>query len=285
MATSPTPDGAGTTAAVPRRTRIRPCIDLHQGRVKQIIGSSLSDGNAGGLVENFVSPHAPAHYSRLYRDAGLTGGHVVLLGATPETVAAARAALAAWPGHLQVGGGVTADNAADWIAAGASRVIVTSYVFCDGAIHWERLRALRDALGGDRGRLVLDLSCRRREADGRYYVVTNRWQTWTDTEVTAELLQTLSEYCCEFLVHAVDVEGKQSGIQEDIVQFLGDHCPETVEATYAGGVRSLEDLDLIERLGRGRVDATVGSALDIFGGPLKFEDVVDWHNKRNPHCQ
>ena len=258
-------------------TRIRPCIDLHDGQVKQIVGSTLKDDATA--TENYTSPHPPSHYSQLYRDDNLTGGHVIMLG--PNNTQAAREALAAWPKGLQVGGGITGDNCIEWMEAGASHVIVTSYVFCDGQIHWERLRDLVATLGS-KDKLVLDLSCRKKESDQQYYVVTNRWQTWTDTIVTAELLQQLSEYCSEFLIHAVDVEGMQAGILPDIVEFLGEQCPDSVSVTYAGGVRSLEDLDLVERLGKGRVDVTVGSALDIFGGSLSFQAVVDWHSQRNP---
>jgi phosphoribosylformimino-5-aminoimidazole carboxamide ribotide isomerase len=260
-------------------TRIRPCIDLHQGQVKQIVGSSLSsdDPSSTSTQVNFTSDQPPSYFAKLYRDANLTGGHVILLG--PGNDDAAKNALATWPEGLQVGGGVTDENCVDWIQAGAAQVIVTSYVFCDGIIHWGRLQTLLEKLGSE-DKLVLDLSCRKKE-DGKYYVVTNRWQTFTDTVVDADLLQKLALYCCEFLIHAVDVEGKQSGIQEDIVMFLGEHCPEGIAATYAGGVRSLDDLDLVERLGRGRVDVTVGSALDIFGGPLPFKDVVEWHTTRN----
>ena len=254
-----------------RSTRIRPCIDLHEGQVKQIVGSSLTDDSA---QVNFASDHSAAYFSDLYRKANLTGGHVILLG--PGNDQAAKEALQAWPGGLQVGGGVNDTNCDEWIRLGASQVIVTSYVFCDGQIHWERLQKLLDKLGS-KDKLVLDLSCRKK--DGKYFVVTNRWQTFTDTVVDAELLEKLASYCCEFLVHAVDVEGKQSGIQEDIVEFLGENSP--IPVTYAGGVRSLEDLDLVERLGKGKVDVTVGSALDIFGGTLSFQDVVEWHNKRS----
>ncbi|GKY99037.1 hypothetical protein MPSEU_000859400 [Mayamaea pseudoterrestris] len=266
-------------------TRIRPCIDLHQGQVKQIVGSTLKDDDndahaaTPAVQENFVSQHPPSYYTKLYQQANLTGGHVIMLG--PNNEIAARDALAAWPNGLQIGGGVTSDNCLDWINAGASHVIVTSYVFCDGKIHWERLKQLVQVLGS-KNKLVLDLSCRKKESDNQYYVVTNRWQTWTDTIVNAELLQSLSEYCSEFLIHAVDVEGMQSGILEDVVELLGEHCPDNVSVTYAGGVRSLDDLNLVERLGKGKVDVTVGSALDIFGGSLDFQTVVNWQNERNP---
>jgi phosphoribosylformimino-5-aminoimidazole carboxamide ribotide isomerase len=199
----------------------------------------------------------------------------------PGNVDAARSALAAYPNMLQIGGGITDQNAPEWIQAGASHVIVTSHVFSNGQIDFDRLHKLRDVVGKEK--LVLDLSCRRRKEsaadDGHYYVVTDRWQKFTDFPVHASTLQRLAEYCDEFLVHGVDVEGKQCGILQDLVQLLGDHSP--IPVTYAGGVRSIADLDLVESIGRGRVDCTVGSALDVFGGSLPYKDVVRWHKARN----
>jgi phosphoribosylformimino-5-aminoimidazole carboxamide ribotide isomerase len=201
----------------------------------------------------------------------------------PGNAQAARAALRAFPGGFHVGGGITNENAAEWLEAGASHVIVTSHVFRDGGLRLDRLEALVEAAGG-KERLVLDLSCRRKPeeglAGGHYYVVTDRWQKFTDLPVTAETLHKLSAYCAEFLVHGVDVEGRRCGILEDLVALLGEHCP--IPVTYAGGVRSLEDMELVERLGHGKVDCTVGSALDIFGGTLAYDEVVAWHRKRNP---
>lgn len=294
-------------------TRIRPCIDLHEGKVKQIVGSSLrttapteaeasaASASSSSASVNFSSDEPPSHFARMYRNDNLTGGHVIMLGRGESNERAARNALEGWPGGLQVGGGVTAENAREWLGesnkAGASHVIVTSYVFRNdtGKVDYDRLTKLVDAVGKDR--LVLDLSCRRKkkeqeevnedgkdgggaDAEAPYYVVTNKWQTFTDTKVTPETLQHLSNYCCEFLVHAVDVEGKQSGIQRDLVEFLGRHSP--VPVTYAGGVSSIADLDLVDELGNGKVDVTVGSALDIFGGRLPYREVVEWHRKRNP---
>jgi phosphoribosylformimino-5-aminoimidazole carboxamide ribotide isomerase len=223
--------------------------------VKQIVGGTLGDA---GLRTNFVSERPAAWYAQLYRRDGLTGGHVILLG--PGNEPAARAALAAYPGGLQIGGGVTAENAAGWLAAEAAQVIVTSWVFREGRVDWDRLEQLSRLVGPER--LVLDLSCRRR--DGRYYVVTDRWQKFTELTVTAETLQQFSRYCCEFLVHAVDVEGLCQGIDRELVEMLGTHTP--IPTTYAGGARSLADLADVTRLGRGRIDLTIGSALDIFGG-------------------
>jgi len=260
--------------------KFRPCIDLHQGQVKQIVGSTLSDEDTA-VATNFATTRPADDFAALYQKDGLTGGHVILLG--PGNEEAARSALHTYPGGLQVGGGITVDNAAEWIAAGASHVIVTSFVFSNGAIDWARLTALRDLVSKEK--LVLDLSCRKkpdRKDDDTYYVVTDRWQTFTDTPVNASTLQELAGYCSEFLLHGVDVEGKQCGILPDLVTLLGKHSP--IPVTYAGGVRSLEDLELVERLGQGRVDCTVGSALDIFGGTLSYEGVVRWHQERNPVC-
>ena len=250
----------------------RPCIDIHNGRVKQIVGGSL-DGAAA--KENFVADKDAAHFAMLYKDMGIKGGHVILLNGrgTPEyeaTKAQAISALKAYPGGLQVGGGIAPDNAAGFIEAGASQVIVTSYVFRDGKIDMERLNEMRDAVGS--GHLVLDLSCRRKDA-GAYYIVTDRWQKFTDQKLTVELLKQLEEYCAEYLIHAVDVEGKQSGIEEDVAQMLGEY--EGIPVTYAGGVHSLDDIDTLRELGRGRINVTVGSALDIFGGSIALKDVME----------
>jgi phosphoribosylformimino-5-aminoimidazole carboxamide ribotide isomerase len=238
--------------------KFRPCIDIHDGVVKQIVGSTLSEGAANGPVTNFTSDRPPGWFARKYRMDGLTGGHVIQLGRGNE--AAAREALAAWPGGLQVGGGITLDNAAEWLDAGAAAIIVTSHVFHGGRIDMDRLRNLVRAVGKDR--LVLDLSCRKKE--GVFRIVTDRWQTFTDEAVTHGLLDRLSGHCFEFLIHAVDVEGKCSGIETQLVELLG--AWQGIPVTYAGGIRSMDDIRVIEVLGRGAVDFTVGSALDIFGG-------------------
>jgi len=258
--------------------KFRPCIDIHSGQVKQIVGGTLQDKDEG-LVTNFEATQPSSWFAQRYRSDALTGGHVIMLGATPETKAAALEALRAYPGGLQVGGGITSANAAEYLDAGASHVIVTSHVFHDGKVDRERLAALVAAVG--KNRLILDLSCRRVKAeDGSpptYKVVTDRWQKWTDLEVTKETLKELSEHCDEFLVHGVDVEGLQSGIEEPLVQIL---AASPIPVTYAGGVRSLEDLERIRSLGSNHVDATIGSALDIFGGKLLYSDVLDWHRKQ-----
>lgn len=249
--------------------RFRPCIDLHDGQVKQIVGSTLTDAGDGPAT-NFSSHLPPSHYAALYCRDNLVGGHVIMLG--PGNEAAAREALAAWPGGMQVGGGITDTNAALWLEAGASHVIVTSHVFHHGQLDRERLMSLSRLVG--RQRLVLDLSCRWR-GDG-YYVVTDRWQRFTELRICPEVLEDLAGWCDEFLVHAVDVEGKCMGIDARLLALLAESLP--VPTTYAGGVASMADLELIRESGRGRIDVTVGSALDIFGGTgLSYREVVDWH--------
>ena len=246
------------------RAAFRPCIDLHDGKVKQIIGGSLQD--SGDPSTNFVSGLPPEHYARLYCKDALTGGHVIQLGKGNED--AARNALAAWPGGLQLGGGVTAENAAAWLDAGAAKVIVTSYVFHNGMLDWDRLQNLLRITGRDR--LVLDLSCRKR--DGQYYIVTDRWQTFTAEAITPQLLETLSGSASEFLIHAVDVEGKRCGIDRELLALLAQYAP--IDCVYAGGIASWEDIEAIEDAGQGRIHYTVGSALDLFGGTLPYEELV-----------
>lgn len=249
----------------------RPCIDIHNGKVKQIVGGSLLDQDDFAR-ENFVSEKSAADYARLYGRLGLSGGHVILLNHAGSdyyeaTKRQALEALRAFPGGLQVGGGINCDNAMEFLEAGARAVIVTSYVFREGKISFDNLRSLRDLVG--RERLVLDLSCRSRE--GRHYVVTDRWQTFTDMELNRDNLELLESYCGEFLVHGVDVEGKRQGIEEELVRLLAD-C--SIPVTYAGGVGSYGDLELLRTVGRGKVNVTIGSALDLFGGDLEFERVI-----------
>ena len=250
----------------------RPCIDLHEGRVKQIVGGTLRDDGRAPQT-NFISPHPPAWFADRYRQDGLDGGHVIMLG--PGNEVAAREALAAFPGGLQVGGGITADNAAAWLNAGASHVIVTSWVFHAGELNGDRLADLVRAVGVSR--LVLDLSCRLR--DDRYWVVTDRWQNFTRLAISREVLATLASSCAEFLVHAADVEGLCRGIDERLVTELGAASP--IPVTYAGGATSLDDLETVTRLGNGRVDLTIGSALDLFGGTgVGYADAVAFNRRQ-----
>lgn len=249
--------------------RFRPCIDLHGGQVKQIVGGSLRDDAAPQT--NFSSALPPAYYAELYQRDELEGGHVIMLGPGNETAAAE--ALEAWPGGLQLGGGINPDNAASWLARGAGGVIATSFVFQHGQLHQRNLERLAEAAGTQR--LVLDLSCAPDDA-GRYVVATDRWQRRTDFEITAPNLDRLAAYCCEFLIHATQVEGQQQGIDERLVTILGDIAP--LPTTYAGGVSRLADVEIIERLGQGRLDYTVGSALDLFGGTgVRYDDLLQRH--------
>lgn len=249
----------------------RPCIDIHNGKVKQIVGGSLRD--AGDFAdENFVSEKNAEWYAKLFEADNIHGAHVIMLnGADSEYYEATRnealSALRAYPGGLQIGGGINADNAKDFIDAGASHVIVTSYAFSDGSIHYDNLEKLRNAVGKEH--IVLDLSCKRK--DGDYYVVTNRWQVLTDIKVTKELIESLLDYCDEFLVHGVDMEGKRSGIDEELVSLLASA---DAVITYAGGVSSYEDIDKICDFSNGKLNFTVGSALDIYGGSLNYEKLV-----------
>lgn len=252
--------------------KFRPCIDIHNGKVKQIIGGSLLDkGNQA--IDNFVSEQDASFYGNLYREHDLTGGHIIILNPVgseyyEEDVRQAELALQAFPNGLQIGGGITADNGKSFLEKGATHVIVTSYVFKDGEIQMERLKKMLKVVGKEH--LVLDLSCRKK--DGKYYIVTDRWQKFTNVEVTIETLDRLSSYCDEFLIHAVDVEGKASGVEEELAALLGMWSK--IPVTYAGGVGSYDDLDKIKRLGKNHVDVTIGSALDLFGGKMKFEEVL-----------
>ncbi|MDD7409538.1 MAG: phosphoribosylformimino-5-aminoimidazole carboxamide ribotide isomerase [Anaerovoracaceae bacterium] len=253
--------------------KFRPCIDIHNGKVKQIVGGSLDEQHSS-VRENFVSERGGAYYASLYRRDGLKGGHIILLNpaGTPEyqaDIEQAKAALGTYPGGMQIGGGITADNAADFINMGASHIIVTSYVFRNGKIDMERLEKLKSAVGRDH--LVLDLSCRVK--GDSYYIVTDRWQKFTEVEVTAEALDALSEHCSEFLVHAVDAEGKKGGADEKLAKLLSgfDGCP----VTYAGGVGSFEDLEKLDRACDGKLDVTIGSALDLYGGNMPYDRVVE----------
>lgn len=252
----------------------RPCIDIHNGRVKQIVGSSLAD-KGDRAEENFVAARDADYYAKFYKEKGLRGGHIVLLNPVSseyyeETKAQALKALRAYPLGLQTGGGINDKNAAEFLDAGASHVIVTSFVFRDGRIDMENLERMRAAVGKER--LVLDLSCRVR--DGNYYIVTDRWQKFTDEMVDGRILDMLSGYCDEFLIHAVDVEGKSQGIEERLVRMLGSWGKDT-PITYAGGVHSYEDIRILKELGGGRLNVTVGSALDLFGGNLELDRIME----------
>lgn len=255
--------------------RFRPCIDIHNGAVKQIVGASLRDED-DQAVENYTAGQDADYFAHLYRKDGLKGGHVILLNPPAseyygETRRQAMKALAAYPGGLQVGGGITAENAGEYIEAGASHVIVTSYVFKDGEVRFDRMERLRDAVGKEH--VVIDLSCRKKE--GGYYIVTNRWQTFTNVKLTEGILDKIAGYCDEFLVHGVDVEGKASGIEEDLVKLLSSR--RGIPVTYAGGIGNLDDLEHFRKISQGNLDFTIGSALDLFGGKIPYQLVKDFH--------
>nr|WP_321403475.1 phosphoribosylformimino-5-aminoimidazole carboxamide ribotide isomerase [uncultured Desulfobacter sp.] len=252
--------------------KFRPCIDLRNGKVVQIVGGTLSDDAQESVVTNFESARTPAQFAQMYQVDQLFGGHVIALG--PGNTQSALEALQAFPGGLQMGGGINPENAHTFLDAGASHVIVTSYVFSKGSMDMDKLNALVTAVG--KKRLVLDLSCRKR--DDEFWIVTDRWQNFTEMAVTPATLEHLSAFCDEFLIHGVDVEGKMQGIQEELVTMLGEHSP--IPATYAGGASQFSDLNLVKDLGNGRVDLTIGSALDVFGGTIPYQEVVAWHESQ-----
>lgn len=258
--------------------RFRPCIDIHNGKVKQIVGGSLRD-RGDQAKENFVAEEGADYFARLYQKDGLKGGHIIILNKSDSpyfeaSKAQAKAALDVYPGGLQVGGGIGKENALEYLEAGASHVIVTSAVFRNGQISWEALKELSGITGKER--LVLDVSCRRQE--DQYYIVTDRWQTFTEEVVSLDLLRRLSVYCDEFLIHGVDVEGKGSGMEEGLVQLLSNwkECP----ITYAGGISSFSDLERLYELSGGSLDVTIGSALDLFGGGLPYKDVLEFMKRK-----
>jgi phosphoribosylformimino-5-aminoimidazole carboxamide ribotide isomerase len=248
--------------------RFRPCIDLREGRVVQIIGSSLIDEHSEKLKTNFETDRSSEYFAKMYKEDNLPGGHVISLG--PGNEDAALSALRAFPGGFHIGGGITPQNAIGYLDAGASHVIVTSYVFSNGQIDMDKLQLLQGTVG--KNRLVLDLSCRKKGSD--FWIVTDRWQKFTNVTICPEILNQLADHCDEFLVHGVDVEGKMEGIQTELIEILGKNFP--IPVTYAGGVKALSDLDLVKEVGRNRVDLTIGSALDIFGGSIPYRSVVEW---------
>lgn len=251
--------------------KFRPCIDIHNGKVKQLIGGSLKD-EGDQAEENFVSEKDAAYFANLYKRDGLKGGHIIILNAGgseffKKSKEQALKALAAYPGGMQIGGGISAVNAEDYIRAGASHVIVTSFVFQGGKVNYDNLKALVETVGKEH--IVLDLSCRKKS--GEYYIVTDRWQKFTDETVNKETLKMLSEYCDEFLVHGVDVEGKSGGMEEDLVKILAENAE--IPVTYAGGIASLEQIEHFKVISEGRLDYTIGSALDLFGGKLRYDEI------------
>ncbi|MDR3001743.1 MAG: phosphoribosylformimino-5-aminoimidazole carboxamide ribotide isomerase [Fibromonadaceae bacterium] len=248
-------------------TKFRPCIDLHNGKVKQIVGSSLSE-NQSELKTNFISQKSAEWYAELYKEDNLKGGHVIMLG--PGNEEAALKALRAYPGGMQIGGGITKENAKKYLEAGASAVIVTSHIFPNGKFSKEKLKEISKETSKEH--LVIDLSCYKIETPypNKWQVAINKWQTLTDFHISKENLEMISEYCSEFLVHAAGVEGKQQGMDLELIEFLGEHS--TIPVTYAGGANSIKDFETCNTLSKGRVDLTIGSALDIFGGNVPYEE-------------
>ena len=259
--------------------KFRPCIDIHNGKVKQIVGGSLRD-EGDQAKENFAASYEADYYAKMYREDNLKGGHVILLNSQTSpyfeaTKEQAVKALKAYPGGLQIGGGITAENAGEYLQAGASHVIVTSYVFKDGKIQWENMQKLRDSVGKEH--VVIDLSCRKKGND--YYIVTDRWQKFTEVKLTKAVLEQIAEYCDEFLVHGVDVEGHAAGIDETLAALLGSYTG--IPVTYAGGIGSMEDLERFAKITEEKVDFTIGSALDLFGGSLPYDEVKTYKPEIN----
>lgn len=248
--------------------KFRPCIDLHGGKVKQIVGGSY---NESGAKENFVSENGSDYYANLYMESGLTGGHLISIGKGNDSEI--KNALKAYPNGLQIGGGVTLDNAMDYINLGATHVIVTSYIFANGEFKFDNLKKISALVGKDK--LVIDLSCRKK--GDKYYVVTDRWENFTQFELNQENIDLLVNYCDEFLIHAVDVEGKCKGINEEIVKLMSELV--SIPCTYAGGIHSIDDIKRIDQIGHGKIDFTVGSAVDVFGGHISYTELVDQFKK------
>lgn len=249
--------------------KFRPCIDLHNGKVKQIVGETLST-EGKEIIENFVSSYDSTYYAAMFKRDHLLGGHVIMLGDGNKDEAVN--ALREYPSGLQIGGGIHAENASYYLEQGASHVVVTSYIFRDGQLNMDNLKQIVAEVG--KNNLVIDLSCK--EKDGKWFVATNQWKQLSNFELNKENIRFLEQFCDEFLIHAVDVEGKQSGIQQSLVSTLADWV--VIPTTYAGGARSFADIELFKELSSGKLDITIGSALDIFGGKLSYDEVVKYMN-------
>lgn len=256
------------------------CIDLHAGQVKQIVGATLTT-NDKELSTNYVSSHPPKYYANLYKENNVLGTHVIKLGSNEANDKAAEEAIKEWPSALQVGGGINLNNCEKWINLGADKIIITSWLFPEGELSWSRLKEISEKVGKDH--LVVDVSCKRVLSNGdiSWFVAMNKWQTLTKTKLDKSLFDKLQEFTSEILIHAADVEGLCKGIDEELVVKIGEWCRDchNVKIVYAGGAKSLKDLDLVDKLSKGRVDLTYGSSLDIFGGNVKFDDLVAWNNK------
>lgn len=261
------------------KMRFRPCIDIHDGKVKQIVGGTLDD--RFGAETNFVAEQDADFFGRLYKSCKLPGGHIILLNKNGtkeyrEDIRAASDAMKEFPGGFMIGGGVTTENAELYLSLGASHVIVTSFVFRDGMIDYDRLNELVALVG--REHVVLDLSCRKKDGEGDYYIVTDRWQKYTDTKLCIETLDSLKEYADEYLIHGVDVEGKRNGVDKELITLLGS-WENGIPVTYAGGISSFDDIKIVKELGRNKIDITIGSALSIFGGDMDFNEMLEMMDK------
>lgn len=257
--------------------KFRPCIDIHNGKVKQIVGGTLTD-KFDRADENYVSKMDAEYYAEFYKKDNLKGGHIIMLNSIDSnyfeaTSKQALKALKAYKKGMQIGGGIHAENAEYYLEEGASHVIVTSYVFKNGQIDMEHLEKIKKEVGKEH--LVIDLSCRRK--GNEYYIVTDRWQKYTDVLVNEKTLDFFKDYCDEFLIHAVDVEGKASGIECSLAKLLGDWGK--IPITYAGGVGNFEDLNTLKNLGNDKLDVTIGSAIDLFGGTMEYNKILEFMKK------
>lgn len=257
-------------------TKFRPCIDLYEGKVRQIVGSTLSLEDFATFSTDvlYTAPEEKdaAYFANMYKNDNLSGGHIIMLG--PGNEEEAKKALQAYLYGLQIGGGINIDNAEEYLKAGASKVIISSWLFVNNSLNEKRLIEICKQIGNEK--LVFDLSCRQK--DDTWFVAINKWQTLTDLEINKENLDKLSQYCSEFLIHAVDVEGKRKGIDEELVEKLGQWVD--IPTTYAGGANSIEDLQRVKKLSKGTLDLTIGSALDIFGGNVEYEECVKFNNRQ-----
>jgi phosphoribosylformimino-5-aminoimidazole carboxamide ribotide isomerase len=257
-----------------RNNPFRPCIDIHDGAVKQIVGGSLNDKSA---IENFVSDRGAKYFANLYKEYNLPGGHIIILNKSgtdeyEKSLAQAKEALAVFPGGMQIGGGVNDKNAASFLEMGASAVIVTSFIFTDGQINKERLRIISERA---KGKLVLDLSVRAK--GGEYFITTDRWKTVTDVKLNFETMDYLAGFSSEFLVHAADAEGLREGADGRVLSVLSDFAKKRdFPITYAGGIKDTHEA---ERIARNNLCFTIGTSLDIFGGNIPFRKLALTYGK------
>ena len=246
--------------------KFRPCIDLHEGKVKQIVGKTLTADAVDKPETNFISDHSAVYFADMFYRDGLTGGHVIMLG--PNNEQAATEALQAFPNAFHIGGGVSLENAQFWLEKGAKAVIISSRLFNGTDFSMESLQAFTDLIGKDK--IILDLSCRL--VEGRFRAMTNKWNTVTNLIVDEKKIDELSTHCAEFLIHAVEIEGTGSGPDWELLNMLA-RCESSI-ITYAGGISSLNDLAAMQKLDAQHIDFTIGSALNIYGGHLSYATVT-----------